>query len=54
MDNPYVWFGLMNEPYGVQATTWLEAANTAIAGTALLLFLKKTVQSFVATDSRLG
>lgn len=30
-DNPRVWFGLMNEPYGIPPRQWLSAANAAIA-----------------------
>ncbi len=30
-DNDHVWFGLVNEPYGIPATEWLKAANAAIA-----------------------
>jgi len=30
-DNEYVWFGIMNEPYGIAATQWLSAANDTIA-----------------------
>lgn len=30
--NGYVFFALMNEPYGIDATVWLNAANAAIAG----------------------
>lgn len=29
--NDRVWFGLMNEPYGVPATRWVQSANAAIA-----------------------
>jgi endoglucanase len=31
-DEPRVVFGLMNEPYGIATSTWLAAANAAIAG----------------------
>jgi endoglucanase len=30
--NGYVFFALMNEPYGIDVNTWLSAANAAIAG----------------------
>lgn len=30
-NNQRVWFGLMNEPYGMASETWLSAANAAIA-----------------------
>jgi endoglucanase len=30
-DQPGVWFGLVNEPYGIDAADWLPAANSAIA-----------------------
>ena len=30
-DNPRVWFGLMNEPHGLPADQWRDAANAAIA-----------------------
>jgi endoglucanase len=30
-DNPNIWFGLMNEPYGLPPAQWLDAANAAIA-----------------------
>lgn len=31
-NNGYVFFALMNEPYSIDATVWLNAANAAIAG----------------------
>lgn len=30
-DDPHLWLGLMNEPYGVASETWVDAANAAIA-----------------------
>ncbi|NVB39536.1 glycoside hydrolase family 5 protein [Pseudenhygromyxa sp. WMMC2535] len=30
-DDDHVWFGLMNEPYGISAEQWLSAANDSIA-----------------------
>jgi endoglucanase len=30
-NTPSVWFGLMNEPHGIDATNWLAIANAAIA-----------------------
>jgi endoglucanase len=30
--DPYVWFGLMNEPHDMPTRQWFEAANAAIAG----------------------
>ncbi len=29
--DPYVWFGLMNEPHGLPTKVWFDAANAAIA-----------------------
>ncbi len=49
-DDPYVWFGLVNEPQGISAAAWFDVANEAVAairkaGATNLILLPGTAYS---------